>query len=242
MPVDRELLARLMERELARFRRERPRSLAQWERSRASLLCGVPMTWMTRWVGGFPIVVEHAEGASLVDIDGHEHIDFCLGDTGAMTGHSPAPAVAAIERQAARGITAMLPGEDAPWVGEELQRRFGLAAWQLTVSATDANRFVIRLCRQLTGRDKVLVHNHCYHGSVDETVVTLEDGAVVARYGNIGPPVDPALTTRCVEINDLEALERELPTATSPACWSSRRSPTSASCCPSRGTTPRCAS
>ena len=210
MPVDEELLARLMERELARFRRERPRSLAQWERSRASLLCGVPMTWMTRWVGGFPIVVERAEGASLVDIDGHEHIDFCLGDTGAMTGHSPAPAVAAIERQAARGITAMLPGEDAPWVGEELQRRFGLAAWQLTVSATDANRFVIRLCRQLTGRHKVLVHNHCYHGSVDETVVTLEDGAVVARYGNIGPPVDPALTTRCVEINDLEALEREL--------------------------------
>jgi glutamate-1-semialdehyde 2,1-aminomutase len=210
MSVDTDRLSGLMERELARFREDRPRSLAQRERSRASLLSGVPMNWMTRWVGDFPIVVETASGATLRDVDGHDYVDFCLGDTGAMTGHAPEPAVTAIARQAARGITAMLPGEDAPWVGEDLQRRFGLPYWQLTLSATDANRFVVRLCRQITGRSKVLVHNHCYHGSVDETVVTLEDGRVVPRHGNIGPPVDPALTTRVVEINDLAALEREL--------------------------------
>ena len=136
-----------------------------------------------------------------------------------MTGHSPEPAVAAIARQAARGITAMLPGEDAPWVGEDLQRRFGLPHWQLTLSATDANRFAIRLCRQITDRSRVLVHNHCYHGSVDETLVTIDDGRVASRHGNIGPPVDPALTTRVVEINDLDALEREL------AAWRRRLRP-----------------
>jgi glutamate-1-semialdehyde 2,1-aminomutase len=210
MPVDRDLLAGLMERESARFRQDRPRSLAQRERSRSSLLSGVPMNWMTRWVGDFPVVVDSASGATLIDVDGNVYVDFCLGDTGAMTGHAPEPAVAAIKRQAERGITAMLPGADAPWVGEDLQRRFGLPYWQLTLSATDANRFVIRLCRDITSRPRVLVHNHCYHGSVDETVVTIDDGKVVPRHGNIGPPVDPALTTRVVEINDLEALEREL--------------------------------
>ena len=210
MPVDRGLLAELTERERERFRRDRPRSLAQRERSRSSLLSGVPMNWMTRWVGDFPIVVDSASGATLIDVDGNVYVDFCLGDTGAMTGHAPEPAVAAIARQAARGITAMLPGEDAPWVGEDLQRRFGLPLWQLTLSATDANRFAIRLCRQITYRSRVLVHNHCYHGSVDEALVTIDDGHVAPRHGNIGPPVDPALTTRVVEINDLAALEREL--------------------------------
>ena len=210
MPVDRTRLAELAVREHARFRQDRPRSLAQWERSHASLLSGVPMNWMTRWVGEFPIVVDSASGATLIDVDGNVYTDFCLGDTGAMTGHAPEPAVAAIARQAARGITAMLPGEDAPWVGEDLQRRFGLPYWQLTLSATDANRFAIRLCRQITFRSRVLVHNRCYHGSVDEALVTIDDGRVVPRHGNIGPPVDPALTTRVVEINDLDALEREL--------------------------------
>ena len=210
MPVDRTRLAELAAREHARFRQDRPRSLAQWERSHASLLSGVPMNWMTRWVGEFPIVVDSASGATLIDVDGNVYTDFCLGDTGAMTGHAPEPAVAAIARQAARGITAMLPGEDAPWVGEDLQRRFGLPYWQLTLSATDANRFAIRLCRQITFRSRVLVHNRCYHGSVDEALVTIDDGRVVPRHGNIGPPVDPALTTRVVEINDLDALEREL--------------------------------
>jgi glutamate-1-semialdehyde 2,1-aminomutase len=168
------------------------------------------MNWMTRWPGTFPVFLESASGAEITDVDGNVFADLCLGDTGAMTGHSPPATVAAVSERVATGVTAMLPTEDAITVGEEMQRRFGLRDWQFTLSATDANRFVVRIARQITGRPKILVHNHCYHGSVDETVVTLADGVVRPREGNVGAPVDPAETTRVVEINDLEALEREL--------------------------------
>ena len=168
------------------------------------------MNWMTRWPGSFPVFFESAAGAEITDVDGNVYADLCLGDTGAMTGHSPPATVAAVRKRIATGITAMLPTEDAIAVGEEMQRRFGLREWQFSLSATDANRFVVRIAREITGRPKILVHNHCYHGSVDETVVTLDQGRVEPRDGNIGPPVDPAETTRVVEINDLEALEREL--------------------------------
>jgi len=137
-------------------------------------------------------------------------VDFCLGDTGAMTGHSPDAAADAIAAQARRGITFMLPTEDSIWVGEELARRFGLPYWQFTLTATDANRFSIRVARHITERPFVLVFNYCYHGTVDESFATLENGAVVPRRGNIGPPVNPAETTRVVEFNDLGALEKAL--------------------------------
>jgi glutamate-1-semialdehyde 2,1-aminomutase len=203
-------LASLMERELERFRREHPQSLELTERAKASLLGGVPMHWMVRWAGGFPVFAREARGARFVDVDGHEYVDFCLGDTGAMTGHSPPPAVRAVAEQAARGITLMLPSEDALWVGEELARRFGLPYWQFALTATDANRFAVRIARAVTGRPKILVFNWCYHGTVDETVATLVDGEVRPREGSVGPPVAPAETTRMVEFNDVEALEREL--------------------------------
>jgi glutamate-1-semialdehyde 2,1-aminomutase len=203
-------LDRLLARELERFQREHPRSQELFRRARASLLGGVPMHWMVRWAGGFPVFARDAEGARFRDVDGHEYVDFCLGDTGAMTGHSPAATVRAVGEQARRGITLMLPSEDALWVGEELTRRFGLRRWQFALTATDANRFSIRLARALTGRPKVLVFNWCYHGSVDESFATLEDGRVVERDGNIGPPVPLAETTRVVEWNDAEALEQEL--------------------------------
>jgi glutamate-1-semialdehyde 2,1-aminomutase len=200
----------LLFRELERFEREHPRSRELAGRAKASLLSGVPMPWMIRWPGGFPVFAAEAHGASFTDVDGHEYVDFCLGDTAAMTGHSPEPTVRAVAEQAARGITTMLPSEDALHVGEELTRRFGLARWQFALTATDANRFAIRLARELTGRPKILVFNWCYHGSVDETVATLRDGQVVAREGNVGPPVPLDETTRVVEWNDVEALEREL--------------------------------
>lgn len=141
---------------------------------------------------------------------GNHFIDFCLGDTGAMTGHAPKPTVEAIAKQAARGNTFMLPTEDALWVGEELSRRFGLPYWQTALTATDANRFALRWARQVTHRSKIVVFNWCYHGSVDETIVTLIDGELVAREGNIGPPVDPAVTTKVVEWNDISGLEKAL--------------------------------
>lgn len=209
--LDRTRLAALMDRERERFAREHPRSHALHEQAGRSLLAGVPMNWMTRWPGAFPVFVAEAEGARLVDVDGKEYIDLCLGDTGAMTGHAPAPTVEAVARQARRGLTTMLPSEDALWVGDELRRRFGLTSWQFTLSATDANRFALRLCRQVTGRSRVLVYDHCYHGSVDETFATLDErGVVTPSYGNVGPGVDPALTTRVVQWNDVAALEREL--------------------------------
>src|SRR4051794_9151793 len=204
-------LVDLMTRELERFRTEHPGSEALATQARHSLLGGVPMHWMVRWPGGFPVFAAEAEGARFRDVDGHEYVDFCLGDTGAMTGHAPPAAVRALAGQAARGITLMLPSEDALWVGEEMGRRFGLPYWQFALTATDANRFALRIARAVTGRPRVLVFNWCYHGTVDETFVTLEpDGEVALRDGSVGPPVHPSETTRVVEFNDVEALEREL--------------------------------
>ena len=208
--VDRARLARLREREEERFVREHPRSRELFERGRASLVGGVPMNWMRRWPGSFPPFITEASGARLADVDGNEYIDLCLGDTGAMAGHAPPAAVEAIAERSRRGVTFMLPTEDALHVGDAMARRFGVPRWQFALTATDANRFVIRLARHVTGRPKILVFNYCYHGSVDETVATLDGGAVVARPGNTGPPVDPAVTTRIVEFNDAEALEAEL--------------------------------
>jgi glutamate-1-semialdehyde 2,1-aminomutase len=203
-------LAELQAREEARFVETHPRSRELAERAAATLFEGVPMHWMRKWPGGFPVFVREAKGARFADVDGLEYVDFCLGDTGAMTGHAPEPTLRAIAEQAAKGITLMLPSEDALWVSAELTRRFGVSAWQFALTATDANRFSVRLARHATKRDKVLVFNWCYHGTVDETFATLVDGRVEARDGNLGPPVALDETTRVVEFNDVDALEREL--------------------------------
>ncbi len=203
-------LETLFARELARFEDTHPRSRALAADARQSLLGGVPMHWMVRWPGGFPVFATEAAGARFHDVDGNEYVDFCLGDTGAMAGHSPEPTVRAVTEQAARGITLMLPSEDALWVAEELARRFGLPLWQFALTATDANRFAIRLARAVTGRPKILVFNWCYHGTVDETFATLAQGRVVSRAGNLGPPVPLDETTRVAEWNDVDSLEREL--------------------------------
>jgi glutamate-1-semialdehyde 2,1-aminomutase len=210
MTINRARLARLLADEQRVFAERHPRSRALHERARGSLLHGVPMHWMVRWAGGFPLFVTGGEGAYLTDVDGLRYLDHCLGDTGAMTGHAPEATVASVIAQAARGFTFMLPTEDAVWVGEELARRFGLPCWRFALTATDANRFAIRLAREVTGRRLILVFNWCYHGTVDETFATLREGRAVAREGNVGPPIDPALTTRVVEFNDLAALEAAL--------------------------------
>jgi len=209
--IDRTRLQSLMQREQTKFGDDRPKSKALFERARKSLLAGVPMNWMVKWAGAFPPFVREAQGAHFFDVDGHRYTDFCLGDTGAMTGHSPFATVKAAEEQMRRGITLMLPGEDAIAVAEELQKRFNLPYWQFTLTATDANRFSIRLARQITGRPKILVFNWCYHGTVDETFITLAaDGTAGPRRGNIGPPGDPAVTTKVIEFNDIPALESAL--------------------------------
>jgi len=209
--IDRTRLATLMAREQKKYLDERPKSKALFDRARKSLLAGVPMNWMAKWAGAFPPFVREAQGAHFFDVDGHRYADFCLGDTGAMTGHSPFAAVKAVEEQMRRGVTLMLPGEDAILVAEELQKRFNLPYWQFALTATDANRFSIRLARQITERPKILVFNWCYHGTVDETFITLAaDGSSGPRRGNIGPPVNPAVTTKVVEFNDVDAMEAAL--------------------------------
>ena len=216
--VDPARVGTLLQRELETFAERHPRTRSLHERARESLLDGVPMSWMVKWAGPFPLFLESATGAHATCTDGHDYADLCLGDTGAMAGHGPAPVIAAVERQLRRGVTTMLPTEDAAWVGAELARRFGLPSWQFTLTATDANRFSLRIARAITGRPLVAVHEWCYHGSVDESFAVLDGSAtdayetrrVVARGGNTGPPVDPASTTRVVPYNDLDALDAAL--------------------------------
>ena len=203
-------LTELHLREEERFAREHPRSRELALQAHEHLLAGVPMHWMAKWPGGFPLFVAAAHGGRFTDVDGYEYVDLCLGDTGAMSGHAPEPTLRAIAEQAAKGITTMLPTVDALWVAGELARRFGLPSWQFALTATDANRFAIRLARHATRRPKILVFNWCYHGTLDETFATLVDGSVQPRRGNLGPPVHPSETTRVVEFNDVAGLDREL--------------------------------
>jgi glutamate-1-semialdehyde 2,1-aminomutase len=208
--LDRKRLEKLLLEEELLFHKKHPESFRLYQRARQSLQGGVPMLWMIRWAGTFPIFVREGKGAHFTDVDGNEYIDFCLGDTGAMTGHSPDKTIEAVISQVQRGITFMLPTEDVIWVGEELQRRFGLPFWQFTLTATDANRFAIRMAREITQRKYILVFNYCYHGSVDETFITLNPGGPGPRQGNLGPPVNPIETTKVIEFNDVDALEAAL--------------------------------
>ena len=209
--IDRKLLAALRAKEDARFLEQHPVSGKMFAEAKGVMPGGVPMSWMAKWPGAYPVFVKEAKGAHFSDVDGNTYIDFCLGDTGSMTGHSPDATVAAIREQAGRGITAMLPTADAAFVSSELSRRFGLPLWQFTVSATDANRHVLRYCRLITGKSKIIVIDRCYHGSVDETFATLDDaGNTIAREGNLGAPVSLDQTTRVVEFNDLAAMEAAL--------------------------------
>ncbi len=210
--LDRTRLARLVGDEQRNYELGNPTSRALHARA-DNLFARVPMTWMNKWPGGFPLGFARAEGAVITDLDGHELIDFALGDTGAMAGHSPAALSEAVHRRLVLegGVTTMLPNDDAQWVAAEMTRRFGLPQWSFSLSATDANRWLLRLVRLVTGRPKVLVFSYSYHGSVDETFVVLDEhGRAVSRPGNVAPAFDPTSTTRVVEFNDLAALEGEL--------------------------------
>jgi glutamate-1-semialdehyde 2,1-aminomutase len=207
--IDRARLARLVEREQREYADGHRESRELFRRAQGSQLAGVPMVWMTGWPGGFPLFVDEARGNRVRDVDGHVYLDFCLGDTGAMGGHSPEPVVAAIrERVDTRGgLTVVSPTEDAIAVCEELGRRFGVPLWQLTLSATDANRNVLRVCRQVQQRPYVLVVSYCYHGTVDETeLIITAEGEPAHVVGNPGPAFDPLTTSKVMEFNDLEAL------------------------------------
>ncbi|TIL28316.1 aspartate aminotransferase family protein [Mesorhizobium sp.] len=203
-------IADLREIEAEAFRKARPKSAAKVGNGLPGFFGGVPMHWMNDWPTPFPILVDSARGATITDIDGNRLDDFCLGDTGSMFGHSPPPVAHAIRRQAGRGLTYMLPSEDALAIGQLLQQRFGLPFWQIATTATDANRFALRVARAITGRGKILVFNGCYHGSVDETMVRLVGGRPANRPGLAGEFRDLTRATDVVEFNDVPALETAL--------------------------------
>ena len=210
--IDRSRLEVLLAAEQERYTAEHPASAALYGEAR-NLFGRVPMTWMNMWTGGFPLYLDRAQGNRVTDVDGHTYIDFALGDTGAMAGHSPQASVKAVRERMEDlgGVTTMLPSADAQWVGAELARRFGMPLWSFTLSATDANRWAIRLARLATGRSKILVFGYCYHGSVDEAfALPGPDGTTVSRPGNVAPPVPLDLTTRAATWNDLASVEAQL--------------------------------
>lgn len=203
-------LRKLLAKETANYARTRPRSRLALDHGAAAWMDGVPMHWMRDWPLPFPIMVKRAEGARLTDIDGHDFEDFCLGDTASLFGHSPKPVAEAIRRQSRQGLTYMLPNIDALAVGELLSSRFGEFRWQVATTATDANRFALKVARAVTERRKIIVFNGAYHGTVDETMVKLRNGRTVPRPGLVGMAADPASETIAVEFNDLAALEAAL--------------------------------
>lgn len=208
--VPRHRLERIAAREAQAYARVRPRTRAALDAGADAYLGGVPMHWMTDWPMPFPMLVAEARGARLTDLDGHMIDDFCLGDTGSMFGHSPAPVARAIRAQAGQGLTYMLPTEAALEAGRLLTDRFGDFRWQIATTATDANRFALRVSRAVTGRAKVLVFNGCYHGTVDDAMVELRDGRTQARQGLVGQIEDLTLVAECAEFNDLDSVERAL--------------------------------
>ncbi len=200
----------MLKREQSLFIQRNPTSKALSEKAAKNWLRGVPMHWMVDWGTPFPLFVREASGIALIDADGNAYIDFCLGDTGAMFGHSPPVVVEVLQREGGHGFTTMLPSVDAGEVGALLADRFDLPFWQVTATASDANRAVLRWCRAITGRKKILVFNHCYHGCVEDTFVTADDGVVKVMDGLVGEPRDLTQFTKVVEFNDLEALEAAL--------------------------------
>ncbi len=211
-PVDEPTIKRLIADEAALFRARNPKSGELFrDASESGFWHGVPMQWMAEWGLPHPLYVEQARGAHLTDVDGHTYADFCLGDTGAMFGHSPGATLAAVADGLDRGFTTMLPHAEAVAVAGHLRERFRLPYWQTAMTATDANRFVIRIARALTGRPKVLVTRYCYHGSVDESMSKLVDGRPAPRAKwDVNPGVRTDQIARIVEFNDFTDIEREL--------------------------------
>ncbi len=207
--IERVSIEAMREREIARFIAANPKSKAH-AKSAQGWFQGVPFHWMLDWSSPFPIVAQEASGATLTSIDGQVFDDFCLGDTASMFGHSPAPLAKAIAAQAGQGLSYMLPTAKGAELGSMLADLFGLPQWQVTTTASEANRAVIRWCRGITGRDKILIFNGCYHGAVDDVFVDLRDGRTVNRPSLIGQVQDLLPTTVAIEFNDVDALASAL--------------------------------
>lgn len=208
--ISRETIKHLAQREAASFLAARPRSQELAEQTEQHYLFGVPLHWMADWGTPVPLFVERAQGAHFTCVDGIEYADFCLGDTGAMFGHSPTAVAAKLAEQSSNGYTAMLPTSAAAVAGKALSDRFGLPFWQLATTATDANRFVVRWARAITQRKKILVFNGCYHGTIDDVFVDMIGDTKITRPSLLGQVYDLTQFTDVVEFNDIDAVREKL--------------------------------
>ena len=208
--INREKLEKQLKIEIEQFKKTHPKSKELYEKGKENLLYGVPMNWMQMWPGGFPITIKEAYDATVIDIDGNKYADFCLGYSAALNGHNPPKVIQAVNEQMKKGSVYTLPTENAYEASEKLAERFGLPVWGFALSATDANRFVLRICREITGRRKILVFNGCYHGTVSECFISLEDNEAKTRMGNMGKAFETPDTTEVIEFNDFQALEKKL--------------------------------
>lgn len=202
-------IARVAGREAERFRAANPRALAHHAAAKGWFQ-SVPFHWMRDWPSPVPIVAASANDAVLVSIDGQTYDDFCLGDTASLFGHSPRPLAAALAKQASEGLSYMLPTERGAALSERLAAMFELPQWQVTTTASEANRAVIRWCRGISGRSKILTFNGAYHGAVDDAFVDLKGGAPVMRASLVGQVHGLTDTTTVIEFNDVEALAAAL--------------------------------
>jgi glutamate-1-semialdehyde 2,1-aminomutase len=203
-------LSDLIARETQRYLDTHPKATAEGARLKQHWLFGAPFHWMNDWASPSAMIAEDGEGAVLTDIDDNTYDDFCLGDTPGMFGHGRPEIARAIAEQARRGATFMLPTLEAADVGALLAERFGLPFWQTTLSASDANRALIRWTRAVTGKPVIVVFDGCYHGMVEDCFVELRHGQTKADAGLIGQVFDMTQTTRAVPFNDLVALEAAL--------------------------------
>lgn len=206
----------MIARESTTFLNQHEKSISLAKQTQKNFLFGVPLHWMADWNTPVPLFVERAQGAEFTCVDGHRFIDFCLGDTGAMFGHSPAPVAKVLQSQSTQGYTTMLPTADAAAAGRALSERFGLPYWQMATTATDANRFALRWARAITGRKKLLVFNGCYHGTIDDVFVDLDahDASAPAtmRASLLGQVYDLTEFSDVVEFNDIQAVKAKLAT------------------------------
>lgn len=208
--INREQLSVLLEREQKLYIDGHRQSRQQKNGRSEVLLYNAPMNWMQQWPLAFPLTVEYGKKHKIIDVDGNEYIDFCLGYSASFPGHGSRKVAKALNDTMIRGMVYTMPSGMDSEIGSLLKDRFGQNYWGFALSATDANRFIIKLSREITDRKKILVFNGCYHGTVEETFATSENGKTQTREGNIGIGTDTGKTTTAIEFNDLTVLEAEL--------------------------------
>ena len=220
--IDRDAPEALAEAENARFVAERPRSMALQERARRSMPRGVPMAWMDDLYEHPPVWVAQGEGAQFTDVDGHTYLDMYVADMSAvLRPRAGACGRGGRPRGWSRATSSCCPARTRSPSPSTSPTATGCRSGSSRSSATQANTEVIRLAREMTGREMVLLFDGKYHGEGDATLVVLEDGEVVpeSRACRRGSRRRPGRRSSTTSPRSRPRWRR----ATSPSCWPSRR-------------------